>query len=355
MNAWLNVFCLSVVAMFACASSAINCESNLTHKISFFELVRSKNSAFFQDFYLPPSSPPADYTPSNWSYGAEALLHIHAAKIPGKLPVLEVGSHLVPFAATYARSNPWLVWERDRLSAESIANGYGGQATVFHVDTDRLNEEQWAKFMEANRNALAAQDRPVGLAAAILSSMLTVDNYQTILREVMGWLSPGSLLVITNSGLLGVPALTSNRITEFLFMYYGDRIEVLPGTRLIAARVGAGRPALQLAIQVKEPSGTTTQDLYREGLRLMANFSATFDERWYASRIDNDIHNATLVPKNSGEAEALRAHLEDPSRLEWFMPERDVLMQALEISNLEERKTFIRKRLQMLYRRLGHH
>lgn len=297
--------------------------------------------------------------------------------IPAAYPILEVGTFITPLANMHENENPWLVWDADENTALRIVNSHPARATVFLTDLERLSPDAWPNFIQANREALWLNRRPIMLGAAILSSVLTPSNYQGLLDAVMEMMQPGGLVILTHARLKEPSSLTSNRIVEYIFTNFADRIEVLEGTRYASWGVEDERPALQMAFRVREPQ--PPQNLYRTGILMMVDYHAPYEVRfpngvtsengrsvirewnhfnregkvqWYESQYRTDIESVRLVRKISETADLIRNHLETTSGRAFF-PEREILLRALEIPNPARRGRFLDRELGRLYRRLG--
>lgn len=347
------------------------------------------------------------------SYGyfdALKLIRQHAHFLsPGKT-VLELGPFHNPLGQEFGKGIHWLVWELDSQAARQLADvPHEPARTVFQVDLNTLNDNGWEAFLAENSTRLKAQSARPELGAAIFSSVMNYVNYRVVLKKVLPRLEDGGLLILANSEVaLGAPtnkhshACPTVGMLEHLLSTYGSQIEILDGSEIdpvssllpsrfsLAARIHKTPPpgradqyeqavSLYLDKSIVEVQGVDSEVRNRlwpwlaqqrtdaENLLLeddwkskKANLLQVFfaDRRKLIERVRKAEALDAPFSWDSLDIQArsissVRFELKSGTRYK-LMPERRLLLKALDISDLALRDMVISEEIAKLYRSLGH-
>lgn len=344
-------------------------------------------------------------------FGAKQLLERYSGSAPARSPVLEIGPFLNPLGADLENRGPWVVWELDGEAAHSAV--LRPQSVVFNGDLNPLDQREWDEFLRENRKAVHGDpSRRVGFGTVVLSSVLNYLDYKLILDKVINEMAEGGLLVIGNANVGDVAmmrnkrAVLSSQILEYLLLNFGDRIEILEGSRYSPLGFDVGRTGIRLALKVHSKPRDIRPDLYQFGLGLWTDYTRRPYQVTYADRTDDrvraqefvthwlstdpqvvatalqdiesnklerllepklnraaEMQHTTRINRNfidrvanaePGDIKDLSNALNDSLFAQRFLPEREILGAALQISDKGQRRQFLRTNLEQVYLRLGH-
>lgn len=327
--------------------------------------------------------------------GAKRLLDMHVSLMPAGSAILEVGPYYNPLGHSLVE-HPWIVWEYDATAAEKLLRE-NPHTVVFQVNLNHLFPDDWTNFLQANKEEAARVSNHEKFGGVILSSVLNYFDYHKALMQLVPNIREGGLLIVSNNGDGPLTRWkheppTGTQILETLLREFPNRITLLDGSKTDSGLGGTIR--IQIAVQISWEKEFSATDLYElgigfqadelsreiNGVSLIDSFlilktdAVAFQNRFYGDQTDSpqiqrwkevrrvlitksleqrhrELWRLSRYATGSDQAEQLKVKLHSKRG---FIPEREILLKALEIPDTKKRIAYLNLDLRLFYQRMGH-